>query len=183
VASASGDEDFQLCGYREMVAGREDAGVHLFGVSGCVSRSSGSPNNDDECNKKRNDEKEKNKVKAHVAENLLYRHWTHWNEGSRAHLFVIAPDGSGEARDLTAGANYDVPPISAAKRAMSIFLPILKEICFTAVTDKVEATSTNGDLFTVPVAVENRSALPRSPGLTAIQCTRRMGNTLHTTRN
>src|SRR5437016_2478332 len=37
----------------------------------CVSRSSGSPNNDDECNKKRNDEKEKNKVKAHVAANLL----------------------------------------------------------------------------------------------------------------
>ena len=30
---------------------------------------------DDECNKKRSDEKEKNKVKAHVAEKLLYRHW------------------------------------------------------------------------------------------------------------
>jgi len=49
---------------------------------------------DDECNKKRNEEKEKNKVKAHVAEGLLYRHWTHWNEGPRAHLFVQAADGS-----------------------------------------------------------------------------------------
>src|SRR5437763_4207023 len=65
---------------------------------------------DDACNKDRNDEKEKNKVKAHVAENLLYRHWTHWNEGTRAHLFVMASDGSGEAHDLTAGAEYDVPP-------------------------------------------------------------------------
>src|SRR6266567_4949788 len=43
---------------------------------------------DAECNSKRDAEKEKSKVKAHVAEQLLYRHWTHWNEGKRAHLFV-----------------------------------------------------------------------------------------------
>src|SRR5262249_37563026 len=43
---------------------------------------------DDECNKKKDEEKDKNKVKAHVAEVLLYRHWTHWNDGKRAHLFV-----------------------------------------------------------------------------------------------
>src|SRR5256712_3580310 len=65
---------------------------------------------DDECNSKRDAEKEKSKVKAHVAEQLLYRHWTHWNEGKRAHLFVAAADGSGSPRDLTPGANYDVPP-------------------------------------------------------------------------
>src|SRR5882724_7237143 len=115
----------------------------------CVSRSSGSPNNDDECNKKRNDEKEKNKVKAHVAENLLYRHWTHWNEGPRAHLFVMPSDGNGEAKDLTPGANYDVPPDQRGEESDINFSPDSKELCFTAVTDKVEATSTNGDLFTV----------------------------------
>ncbi len=32
---------------------------------------------DDTCNKKRDEEKEKSKVQAHVAEHLLYRHWTH----------------------------------------------------------------------------------------------------------
>ena len=106
---------------------------------------------DDECNKKRNDEKEKNKVKAHVAEHLLYRHWTHWNEGTRAHLFVIAVDGNEEARDLTPGANYDVPPDQRGDESDINFSPDSKEICFTAVTDKVEATSTNGDLFTVTV--------------------------------
>ena len=31
------------------------------------------------------------------------------------------------------------------------FSPDSKEICYTAVTDKMEATSTNGDLFLVPV--------------------------------
>jgi dipeptidyl aminopeptidase/acylaminoacyl peptidase len=106
---------------------------------------------DDACNKKRNDEKEKNKVKAHVAENLLYRHWTHWNDGARAHLFVMSADGDGEAKDLTAGANYDVPPDQRGDENDVNFSPDSKEICFTAVTDKVEATSTNGDLFTVPV--------------------------------
>jgi dipeptidyl aminopeptidase/acylaminoacyl peptidase len=65
---------------------------------------------DDECNKKRDEEKEKNKVKAHVAEHLLYRHWTHWNDGKRGHLFVVRADGITSPQDLTPGANYDVPP-------------------------------------------------------------------------
>lgn len=107
---------------------------------------------DDECNKKRNGEKEKNKVKANVAEHLLYRHWTHWNEGRRSHLFVTAVDGSGEAKDLTPGANYDVPPDQRGDESDINFSSDSTEICFTAVTDKVEAISTNGDLFTVPVS-------------------------------
>jgi dipeptidyl aminopeptidase/acylaminoacyl peptidase len=107
---------------------------------------------DDACNQKRNEEKDKNKVKAHVAEGLLYRHWTHWNEGPRAHLFVTAADGSGEPRDLTPGANYDVPPDQRGDEIDINFSPDSKELCFTAVTDRVEATSTNGDLFLVPVA-------------------------------
>ena len=107
---------------------------------------------DDECNKKRNEEKEKNKVKAHVAEGLLYRHWTHWNDSGRAHLFVTASDGSGEAKDLTLGANYDVPPDQRGDDNDINFSPDSKEICFTAVADKMEAASTNGDLFIVPAS-------------------------------
>src|SRR5215467_2001087 len=106
---------------------------------------------DDECNKKKDEEKDKNKVKAHVAEALLYRHWTHWNEGKRSHLFVIAANGSGTPKDLTQGAEYDVPPDQRGETNDINFSPDSKEICFTAVTDKVEATSTNGDLFIVAV--------------------------------
>src|SRR5256885_15425253 len=62
---------------------------------------------DDECNKKKDEEAGKNKVKAHVAEALLYRHWTHWNEGKRSHLFVVPADGSGVAKDLTAGGGKE----------------------------------------------------------------------------
>jgi len=107
---------------------------------------------DDDCNKKRDEEKEKNKVKAHVAEHLLYRHWTHWSEGKRAHLFVVPADGSSAARDLTPGVDYDVPPDERGGPNDINFSPDSKELCFTAVTDKMEAISTNGDLFTVPVA-------------------------------
>jgi dipeptidyl aminopeptidase/acylaminoacyl peptidase len=107
---------------------------------------------DDACNSARDAEKEKNKVKAHVYEQLLYRHWTHWFEGKRSHLFVVPADGSAAPRDLTPGANYDVPPDQRGGPEDINFSPDGKEICFTAVTDKMEAISTNGDLFLVPVA-------------------------------
>jgi dipeptidyl aminopeptidase/acylaminoacyl peptidase len=114
---------------------------------------------DDACNKSRDEERDKNKVKAHVYEQLLYRHWTHWFEGKRSHLFVVnAPtqasetESSGAPRDLTPGANYDVPPDERGGPEDINFSPDGAEICFTAVTDKVEAISTNGDLFLVPVA-------------------------------
>src|SRR5713226_727978 len=107
---------------------------------------------DDDCNSKRDAEKEKNKVKAHVAEQLLYRHLTHWNDGKRSHLFVVPADGSAAPRDLTAGADYDVPPDERGGPEDINFSPDSKEICFTAVTEKMEAISTNADLFIVPVA-------------------------------
>ncbi len=119
---------------------------------------------DDACNSARDAEKEKNKVKAHVAEHLLYRHWTHWNEGKRGHLLVVPVDGSAAPRDLTAGANYDVPPDERGGPGDLNFSPDSKEICFTAVTDPVEAISTNGDLFLVPVAGGEVKRITTQPG-------------------
>ena len=105
---------------------------------------------DDACNKKRIDDAAKSKVKAHITDHLLYRHWTHWNDERRSHLFIIQAEG-GTARDLTPGANYDVLPlIFVAKRPDIAFAPDSHEICFVAVTDPMEAISTNGDLFIVP---------------------------------
>lgn len=119
---------------------------------------------DDACNKARDEEKDKNKVKARVYEQLLYRHWDHWFEGKRSHVFVVPADGSGEPRDLNAGANYDVPPDWRGGPDDVNFSPDSKEICFTAVTDKMEAISTNADLFLVPVAGGEPKRITSNPG-------------------
>lgn len=119
---------------------------------------------DDACNSARDAEKEKSKVKAHVYEQLLYRHWTHWFEGKRAHLFVVSVDGISAPRDLTPGANYDVPPDERGGPDDINFSPDGAEICFAAVTDKVEAISTNGDLFLVPVSGGEAKRITTNPG-------------------
>jgi dipeptidyl aminopeptidase/acylaminoacyl peptidase len=118
---------------------------------------------DDECNKKRDQEASESKVKAKVTDRLLYRHWTSWKEGRRTHVFVVASEG-GQARDVTPG-DYDAPPFSLGGPPDYSFSPDSSEIAFARNTDKVEATSTNGDIFIAPVAGgEPRRITSGNPG-------------------
>ncbi|HYG10523.1 MAG TPA: DPP IV N-terminal domain-containing protein, partial [Pyrinomonadaceae bacterium] len=105
---------------------------------------------DDVCNRRRDAEAEASKVKAKVIDRLLYRHWTSWKDGKRTHVFVVSADG-GAARDLTPG-DFDAPPFSLGGPTNYAFSPDSRELAFVRNTDKVEATSTNSDIFIVPVA-------------------------------
>src|SRR6266436_2420275 len=104
---------------------------------------------DDACNKKRAEEVTQNKVKAHVADRLLYRHWKSWKAGMRSHVFVVSTTG-GEARDLTPG-DYDAPPFSLGGPTDYAFSADSKELAYVSNHDKVETTSTNADVWLVSV--------------------------------
>ncbi|MGB9203088.1 MAG: prolyl oligopeptidase family serine peptidase, partial [Terriglobales bacterium] len=120
-----------------------------------------------DCNARKVKESEDSKVKALIFDRLLYRHWNAYKAGKRTHIFVV-PDvlasprsmpgastaGAGIAppapRDLTPG-DYDAPVFSLGGQDDYAFSPDGQEICYTSNHDKVEATSTNNDLWIVPV--------------------------------
>ena len=56
---------------------------------------------DDACNKQRDEELKKSKVKAKIFSRLFYRHWSAFTEFKRSHLFV-----STECRGARAGARW-----------------------------------------------------------------------------
>src|SRR5437868_221450 len=104
---------------------------------------------DDACNKFREEAKATSKVKASIFTRLFYRHWASFTGGKRSHLFLVPTEG-GAARDLTPG-DHDVPPFQLGGADLYSFSPDSQEVAFTSNIDEVEATSTNNDLFVVPV--------------------------------
>ena len=117
---------------------------------------------DDACNKFSDEERAKSKVKAMVFEHLLFRHWNHYTSGKRSHLFVISAEG-GVAKDLTPG-DHDVPPFSLGGQDPYAISPDGKEVAFTSNWDEVGATSTNNDIFVVPITGGEPKKLSTSPG-------------------
>jgi dipeptidyl aminopeptidase/acylaminoacyl peptidase len=104
----------------------------------------------DDCNKQKDEAADKSKVKAHITERLLFRHWDEWRDKKRTHLFVVSTKG-GDARDLTPG-DFDSPPYAAASGDDYSFSPDGKEIAFLRNPDKVEAISTNSDIYLVSLS-------------------------------
>ena len=116
---------------------------------------------DDACNKQRDEELKKSKVKAKVFTRLFYRHWNAFTEFKRSHLFVVSADADAASqpnirpRDLTPG-DHDVPPFSLGGQDMYAISPDGQEVAYASNIDEVEATSTNNEIFIVPISGPRR---------------------------
>ena len=72
------------------------------------------------------------KVKAQIWTHLMYRHWDHFTDDKRFHLFQVLVDGGG-MRDLNPGDTHYVPPdyASIEQGCGCDFSPDSKELVFT----------------------------------------------------
>lgn len=102
---------------------------------------------DDACNKKIGDRWRDGPLKAHMADALLYRHWTDWKDGTRTHLLHVDVAG-GTVRDLTPG-DFDTPAFSLGGPPQVAFSPDGRELVVESKRVEDEALSTNNDLFAV----------------------------------
>ena len=137
-------------------------GTNILFTSDVYPECDGEPAAEAACNARKVKEAEESKVKALIFERLLYRHWNAYRAGKRSHILVVPaptlPSGEGwgtpvsVARDLTPG-DYDSPVFSLGGQDDYAFSPDGQEVCYTSNHDKVEATSTNNDLWIVPVNV------------------------------
>jgi dipeptidyl aminopeptidase/acylaminoacyl peptidase len=117
---------------------------------------------DDLCNKSSEENQAASKVKARVFEKLLYRHWNAYSRSKASHLFVV-PASGGVATDITPGA-HDVPPFNLGGQELYAISPDGQEVAFTSNIDEVGATSTNNDIFIVPITGGTPKKISTSPG-------------------
>jgi dipeptidyl aminopeptidase/acylaminoacyl peptidase len=136
-------------------------GRNILFTSDVYPECDGASGGESECNEKKHKEVEDSKVKAIVFDHLLYRHWNAYKRGTLSHIFVteappvvpptaVARFTTRRYIDLTPG-DYDAPVFSLGGQDNYAFSPDGQEICYTSNHDKVEATSTNNDLWIVPV--------------------------------
>jgi dipeptidyl aminopeptidase/acylaminoacyl peptidase len=137
-------------------------GKNILFTSDVYPECDGTPEAEAACNAKKSAAHDQSPVQALIFDHLLYRHWNAYKQGRRSHIFVVPvvenppPPGRWPSmgpltpRDLTPG-DYDAPVFSLGGQDNYAFSPDGQEICYTSNHDKVEATSTNNDLWIVPL--------------------------------
>ena len=104
---------------------------------------------DDACNKKLVEDMEDGPVQAHLADDLLFRHWSFWKDGKRFHTLLYNMETE-EYTDLTPG-HMDAPAFLGGGGHCGFDVsPDGLEVCVVANADSNEWETTNKDLWLVP---------------------------------
>ncbi len=103
---------------------------------------------DGDCHEHISKAREDGELEVHVADELLFRHWTSWRDGLYTHILLVDAESGEIVRDLTPG-RWDAPTFSLGGRGFAL-APESDELCFVSNHDSVAAISTNSDLWIVP---------------------------------
>jgi len=130
-----------------------DAGRLLF-VSSVYPECSdtGNWNDEDACNKAKDDAAAASPVKAQLFTALLYRHWNAYTGKKRSHVLAVSVNNGSDVRDLTprsAVGDAETPTFSLGGPLGYAWAPDSHEIAYVTNLDPVPAASTNNDIFTL----------------------------------
>lgn len=106
---------------------------------------------DADCHEKLEEDRSKAKPKAHVADELLYRHWTSWPDGAVARLVLVDAKSGKVLRDLTPWP-VDAPVFSLSGPRGFDVSPDGRSLVVSANRTEAQATSTNADLWLIDLA-------------------------------
>ena len=130
------------------------------------------------CNKKIDDARAQAKLKVHVADDLLYRHWTGWRDGTRTHVLLLDLTSASRDREGPDSGRLRDANVLAGRPAGFAFSPDGKELCFSATarrTKRRPRTPTSGRSRRTPRPPISRSratSRPRTRAGTARRSTR-----------
>ncbi|RKH47307.1 S9 family peptidase [Corallococcus llansteffanensis] len=99
------------------------------------------------CNTQRSADAQKKKNTGRAYDQLFFRHWDSWKDGTRSHLFVV-PVAGGTPVDVMKGMDADAPSKPFGGAEEFTFTPDGKGLVFAARdAGRAEAWSTDLDLF------------------------------------
>ncbi|NOX87911.1 MAG: hypothetical protein GXO77_02720 [Calditrichaeota bacterium] len=98
---------------------------------------------DADCNKEIEEGMSKGPLQAHLADQLMYRHWTFYKDGKRAHLILFDLNKK-EYKDITPG-DFDAPPLWGGFSVSANG----RYVCVESKRDSFPASSTNNDLLLI----------------------------------
>ncbi|NOZ95283.1 MAG: S9 family peptidase, partial [Acidobacteria bacterium] len=105
---------------------------------------------DADCNETIEKDRKEGKLKVHMADRLLYRHWTSWRDGKYSHVLLVDATTGKVVKDMTPG-KWDAPTFSLGGPAGYAFSPDGKELAYVSNHEPDPASSTNSDIWAVPV--------------------------------